>query len=343
MKWRFKRRKPALEVPRASDPEMTGPQVNPNNPPQAGDQAPFPDGIKLLYNGENATVDICFIHGLAGNRNSTWTAKGQEAPWPAILLPSEIPNARILTYGYNAYIVRKSAAISNNRLIDHAGNFLTDLTNYRQRFNAASRPLIFVAHSMGGLVCKKALLLSRNHPEPHLRGIFDSLTGIIFMGSPHQGSWVADWADTPVSALGFLRATNSLLLEALGTDNQFLEGIQHDFLSMLREQQSQLDRKIQITCFFEELPTYGNKTVVSQTSATLEGYTSLSIHANHRDMVKFATAEDTGFQRVLGELRRWQETSGKNQRLVQKRTQAELFSRPKVFKSVSKLSTIGKH
>ncbi|KFH43834.1 Protein SERAC1-like protein [Hapsidospora chrysogenum ATCC 11550] len=321
MKWRFKRRKTAPEAPQGTALEITGPQAALSTNPQQADyyQAPFPDGVRILHDVEDATVDICFIHGLAGNRDSTWTAKGQEAPWPAVLLPSEIPKARILTYGYDASVVRKSAAISTNRLIDHAGNLLTDLTNDRQRCNAVSRPLMFVAHSMGGLVCKKALLLSRNHPEPHLRGIFDSLEGILFMGSPHKGSWIADWANIPVSALGALKSTNKPLLEALGTDNQFLEGIQHDFLSMLREQQSQLDRKIQIACFFEELPTYGNKTVVSQTSATLEGYTSLSIHANHRDMVKFATAEDNGFQRVSGELRRWQKTCGKNQRLDRER------------------------
>ena len=38
----------------------------------------------------------------------------------------------------------------------------------------------------------------------------------------------------------------------------------------------------------------------------LEGYTSISIHANHRDMVKFGSAEDTGFKRLLGELVRWE-------------------------------------
>jgi protein SERAC1 len=151
----------------------------------------FPDGVKVLHNCPDATVDICFIHGLTGNRDSTWTSHGQSSPWPSSLLPSKLSKARVLTYGYDAYIVRKSVA-SSNCLVDHATNLLHDLTTDRAASNASSRPLVFIAHSLGGLVCKEAILLSRNNPEAHLRGLFDSTKGIIFMGTPHKGAWMAD-------------------------------------------------------------------------------------------------------------------------------------------------------
>lgn len=275
-------------------------------------QNPFPDGVKVLHDVKDAIVDICFLHGLTGNRDSTWTAKGQQTPWPAALLPSIVQKARILTYGYDAYVVRKSATASKNRLIDHAKNFLTDLSNDREEWNAVSRPLIIVAHSMGGLVCKKAILLSRNHPEDYLRDIFDSLRGIIFMGSPHKGSWMADWASIPVSALGLLKSTNKFLLEILETDNQLLEAIQDEFLSMLREQQCQRSRTIGIACVFEELSMHGSTVVVPKSSAIFLGYSYFSIHANHGDMVKFASTEDNGFKRVSGVLKRWHSQIGKN-------------------------------
>lgn len=85
---------------------------------------------RSLHECPDATVDICFVHGLTGNRNSTWTAHGQSTPWPKTLLPPEFSRARILTYGYDAYIVRKSVA-GSNCLIDHATNFLNDLTTDR--------------------------------------------------------------------------------------------------------------------------------------------------------------------------------------------------------------------
>jgi hypothetical protein len=33
------------------------------------------------------------------------------------------------------------------------------------------RPLVFVAHSLSGLVYEEAVLLSQNNPKPHFRGI----------------------------------------------------------------------------------------------------------------------------------------------------------------------------
>lgn len=263
----------------------------------------FPDGVKILHDCPDASVDICFIHGLTGNRDSTWTAHGQSAPWPETLLPPEIGKARILTYGYDAYIVRRSVA-SSNRLIDHATNFLNDLTTDRTRYNASSRALIFIAHSLGGLVCKKAILLSRNNPEPHLQGVFNCTKGIVFMGTPHKGAWMADWAKIPASTLGIVKSVNKSLLYILETDNQLLEAIQIDFWSMIRELREN-GRRIDVTCFFEELPLPGVGKVVSKESATLEGYSSFSIHSNHSNMVKFGSAEETGFMRLLGELLRW--------------------------------------
>lgn len=262
----------------------------------------FPAGVKVLHECPDAIVDVCFVHGLSGNRDSTWTARDQTNPWPATILPPELSGARILTYGYDAYVVRKSVA-GSNRLIDHATNLLHDLTGTRYG-SSSSRAIIFVAHSLGGLVCKKALLSSRNNPEAHLRNIFDCTKGIIFMGTPHRGSWMADWSKIPAQALGLVKSTNKSLLKILETDDQLLEAVQVDFWSMVRELREG-GRRIEVTCFFEELPLDVVGKVVSKESATLEGYSSISIHGNHGDMVKFNSANDNGFRRLCGELIRW--------------------------------------
>ncbi|KAI0113911.1 hypothetical protein GGR51DRAFT_556409 [Nemania sp. FL0031] len=273
---------------------------SPSSPPAAS----FPDGVKVLHDCPDATIDICFVHGLTGDRESTWTHPMNSAPWPKTLLPSKLSRARILTYGYDAYVVRASVA-STNRLIDHANNLLHDLSSDRACSNASSRPLVFVAHSLGGLVCKEAILISRNHPEPHLRAIFNFTTGIAFMGTPHRGSWMADWARIPASSIGLVKSTNESLLHILRTEDQLLQSIQARFWEMIREQREG-GRRLEVTCFYEELPLPVAGTVVSRESATLDGYTSLSIHANHRNMVRFSSADDTGFKRLLGELVRWE-------------------------------------
>lgn len=298
---KFKERfKPASaqEQSKSESPRSSSPSSQPN--------LAFPDGIKLLYDCADATIDIVFVHGLTGNRESTWTAAGHSQPWPAAFLGPKLSTARILAYGYDAYVIRKSVA-SSNRLIDHSTNLLNDLVAYRASNDdvSSTRPIVFVAHSLGGLVCKEAILLSRNNPDKHLKDVFDHTKGIIFMGTPHTGSWMADWAKLPASGLGIIKSTNKSLLKVLETDDQFLESLQIGFLSLIRDLRED-NRRFEVTCFFEELPMPVVGKIVSKDSATFAGYNPISVHANHSQMVKFASAEETGFTRVFGELARWE-------------------------------------
>ena len=147
----------------------------------------FPEGILELHACDDAVVDVCFVHGLTGDREGTWTAKGEKKSWPQLLLPARLKQARILSWGYDAYVVRRSVA-SSNRLIDHATNLLNDLSTDRNANNASTRSLIFVAHNLGGLVCKNAILISKDNPEPHLKRLFQYIKAVAFMGTPHTGS-----------------------------------------------------------------------------------------------------------------------------------------------------------
>jgi hypothetical protein len=107
----------------------------------------------------------------------------------------------------------------------------------------------------------------------------------------------------PASGLGVLKSTNKSLLQVLATDNQLLESIQVRFWSIVQEQQES-GRRLEITCFFKELllPVAGK--VVSKESATIEGYMLVSVHANHKDMIKFRTKNENGFKRLVGDLMR---------------------------------------
>lgn len=130
------------------------------------------------------------------------------------------------------------------------------------------------------------------------------------MGTPHKGSWMADWAKIPASAIGLVKSINKSLLEVLETNNQYLESIQVKFLDLIRELREG-GRSLGITCVREELPLPAAGMVVSKESAVLDGYAFMSVHANHRDMVRFASADDPGFKRLIGELERWELEVGK--------------------------------
>ncbi len=64
---------------------------------------PVPQGIKTWYEPEIPAVDIVFIHRLTGDRERTWTYPQMPSyAWPETFLPSKIPDARLLTFGYDA-------------------------------------------------------------------------------------------------------------------------------------------------------------------------------------------------------------------------------------------------
>ena len=85
---------------------------------------------------------IVFVHGLTGDRENTWTAKDAIAPWPQTLLPAKISNARVLTFGYDAYVTELRGMVSNNRIGNHSWNLLTALATHREDDNTVSHTIL---------------------------------------------------------------------------------------------------------------------------------------------------------------------------------------------------------
>ncbi|KAI1116554.1 hypothetical protein F5Y14DRAFT_449067 [Nemania sp. NC0429] len=109
-----------------------GTEPRPDSPHSTDELWPVPWPFHLLHGKvwhdyPDATVGICFVHGLTGDRDSTWTADGQSKPWPKKLLLPNLDKARIITYDYDAYVVRVSVALQK-RLADHATNLFATLS-----------------------------------------------------------------------------------------------------------------------------------------------------------------------------------------------------------------------
>lgn len=95
---------------------------------------------------------IIFVHGLAGNRETTWTDKSTGIFWPAHFLKNTLPNTRILTFGYDADLAHFWSVASQNCVRNHATNLTNAVAQLRGRTKTEERPIIFVTHSLGGLV-----------------------------------------------------------------------------------------------------------------------------------------------------------------------------------------------
>lgn len=89
---------------------------------------------------------IVFVHGLTGNRETTWTHKQTKIFWPQTLLARDLPSSRILTFGYDADIVGTLKTTGSNTLRDHGKSFLNDLALRRTRSHTVGKMTYTIQH-----------------------------------------------------------------------------------------------------------------------------------------------------------------------------------------------------
>jgi hypothetical protein len=102
-----------------------------------------------------------------------------------------------------------------------------------------------------------------------------------------------------------IKETNSDIVQVLTRDSEVLARIQDSFQALLMTRSKDEASMIDITCFYEELPTKRFGVIVPKHSAILPGYISVGIHKNHAEMTKFYNSDEPGFVAICGELRRW--------------------------------------
>ncbi|KAK3708301.1 hypothetical protein LTR37_011566 [Vermiconidia calcicola] len=264
-------------------------------------------GLRKCVEPQDAirAIDVIFVHGLTGDREKTWTHQSTSRFWPEELLPTDLPDARIFTYGYDADVAHFFSRVSQSRIGDHAQTLLNSVAHVRERTETSDRPLFFVAHSLGGLVVEDMLLSAKNSAEDYCREILESTSGVAFMGTPHCGSQLAVWAKMGTSMAKLVKRVNDSVITVLEPESEVLARIQQEFHTMIRARNDAGKHSMRITCFFEDLETPGVGLVVPKDSAILPAYSSISIPKDHAGMTKFADTEDSGYQRVSGELWIW--------------------------------------
>lgn len=98
---------------------------------------------------------IIAVHGLGGGWQKTWTAKNGSM-WLRDFLPQQLDavglKARTWSYGYDSRTAF-SAAVTD--ITDEAGMFLDRIQGERITHEDKSRRIVFVAHSLGGILVKK--------------------------------------------------------------------------------------------------------------------------------------------------------------------------------------------
>ena len=210
----------------------------------------------MLFDGLEACVDVVFVHGLTGNAYDTWLCKESGIHWPSDLLKQDIPDIRVLSFGFDADVVRffGNEPASNSGLTNHAESLVSKLVRERERNGTEERKIVFVAHSLGGLVTEQALTYSKNSAELHLKQVERDTIGVVFLGVPHCGSDLQAWATIGRRIVGVLKRTNKKILDVLNPDSEMLRLVENNFHANIRQRR---DNPFQITSFFEELAVTG--------------------------------------------------------------------------------------
>ena len=146
-------------------------------------------GLLIRANPPRPEVDIIAIHGIGANSDTAWSDKGGTDSWLWTELPHRLgTSARITTYDYDSafrtpeYLMRRTLQHQTSCLIE-------DITGFQ---HARGRlPIVFICHSLGGIVVKNALASARSSEQPEIRDTLAATYGVVFLGTPNNSSPVS--------------------------------------------------------------------------------------------------------------------------------------------------------
>ncbi|XP_071506492.1 protein SERAC1-like [Diadema antillarum] len=186
----------------------------------------FDNGVYVLHphgrSREPILADVVFVHGLNGGAFYTWrqgkpTAEGpllgrlqpapteekvdgQENPenkkfvwcWPKSWLAKDCPHMRIVTVSYDTQITDWASKCpfegEKHSLVQRSGEMLRKL----HQAGVGQRPIIWVTHSMGGLLVKQ-MLIDASQSET-MASVMGQTKGVVFYSTPHHGSALAAYS-----------------------------------------------------------------------------------------------------------------------------------------------------
>ncbi|KAF2199390.1 hypothetical protein GQ43DRAFT_482494 [Delitschia confertaspora ATCC 74209] len=258
-------------------------------------------------------IDVIFVHGLGSNPDTTWGSKKQKHPgalqtgnekgwqscWVTDFLPEDVPeeyrkDVRLYFYNYDSYYQRDAP---QERLQTFASNMLRRIElQVRKTDKEKTRSLIFVGHSYGGLVIKKALVQAKRQKS----GIFEQTKAIFFLGTPHRGS--------QFSIMGWL---GSQLLRPLGANPSIPGELVYDSTNLMELHEEFIDSckpSPSVTNFYETRKSrlfkiwfwQWEEMCVKEQSATYSGPNTckIGLPVDHYGLNKFHSRKDENYQAI---------------------------------------------
>jgi pimeloyl-ACP methyl ester carboxylesterase len=221
-----------------------------------------------------AKVAIVFVHGLFGDTLSTWTnANGKrffDFVGDDVVAKGHVD---IFAFGFPSHMfaagsfdIQAAAKALHANLVHHG------ILSYSK--------VVFVGHSMGGLVIMRELLMSRS--------ALPSVPVIALVASPQEGADIARIADYV--------ARNPALSQMKPADR-------NDLLKILNDDWRAWPARPKVACAYENKPTKGAIMVVKWSSSTRFCDESVEVSADHIEISKPASGSDLAVLAVTNALK----------------------------------------
>jgi hypothetical protein len=222
---------------------------------------------------------VIAVTGLAGHAFESWRNRDTQVMWLRDLLPKDVPNIRIMTWGYNT-------SLDDHTSSEHFEEYRTDLLQaislsrrtgevrsqplramYRGKCNEylqeMTRPIIFIGYGIGGLLILQVLLfgsyssihiltggiqaLLKSKSDTQYQDTFTSTRQVLLFGVPHQGMEIEDMIKM-VEDTGGKSSTRLDLVQSLSEGSNFLNTQRADIVNLWPD-----GSDITIVSFYESL------------------------------------------------------------------------------------------
>ncbi|KAH7020289.1 peptidase C14 [Ilyonectria destructans] len=256
--------------------------------------------LEVLSDGKDAEFDIIAVHGLGADPDRTWTQsvktpqqreaiESQPTQYSGKihllqdLLKSDFPAARILSFKYNSNWLTDAPVKTTEEI---GKRLLEEIKAKRSRPHL---PIVFIGHSLGGIIIKQALC------RPDSEEIINDTPGIIFLGTPHQGSPASISAAALAYMTRLLGSDTTMVLSLMSNEVQ-LTNLADTFRTRIAPKESRR-QKPRIISFYETKPMYLLRflslgLIVSRNSAVLHADEVHDVDTDHSGLNKCAGQED---------------------------------------------------
>lgn len=180
-------------------------------------------------------LHVVFVHGLGGDARSTWmhNPKDHTTLWPSWI--GEDVKCNVWVAGYGAALSGWTDAAMH---LSDLGEALFAALQVEQ--DLQGHRIVLVGHSLGGLVIKSGMTQAQALGDPLRVTLLERIAGVVFVGTPHQGSSLATVADK----LRLLLRTNAQVTNMV-SDDAWLKLLNGQFRNL------QVQRSFGVRVFFE--------------------------------------------------------------------------------------------